>query len=160
MTESQEFLQFLGKNIGLNNLEFDNQNTCTLTFDDIIVVIEYMEEKKMFYLSSIITSLPDDNDKMAVYEFLLYQNSFHKGTNGGAYGIERALNAITYTTIYHLDNMHEDNLEYFVELTGKHVDAVEAMDKALKELKMNQASQNNSSETNSDFNMLNQGIRI
>ena len=134
MQEAQDLLSLFGKNIGIEGLVFDNDKTCTLSFDDIRVVIELVEEKKLFYIYSFVMPLSEEVEKMAVYQFLLEQNSFCKGTGGGTFGIEPDMKSITYTTLFALRDAREDTVAFFTDVVGNHVTAVEGMRAALHDL--------------------------
>ncbi len=160
MKEAQKFLEALGKDVGIAGLIFDEQNTCTLSFDEIVIVFEYVENKKLFYMSSLVTNIPSANDKLLVYDFLLSQNSFYKGTAGGVFGIEESLNAITYTTVYHVDNSREESLARFIELAAGHVNTVDAMNKALEELVKSGTKQADLNVNDNDLLFMQTAIRI
>jgi hypothetical protein len=134
MQEAQDLLSLFGKNIGIEGLVFDKDKTCTLSFDDIQVVIELVEEKRLFYIYSFVMPLSENIEKMSVYQFLLEQNSFFKGTGGGTFGIEPDMKSITYTTLFALRDAREDTVAFFADVVGNHVTAVEGMRVALHDL--------------------------
>lgn len=131
MSEAQELLGEFGKGIGMDDLAFDAENSCTMSFDDVALTFEFVEEKKSIYFYSTVAELPDDAQTLAVYAYLLEQNSFFKGTGGGTFGIEPDMKLITYTSLFPVRDCREDTVKAFDALAGAHVNAVEGMRAAL-----------------------------
>ncbi|SIO28824.1 CesT family type III secretion system chaperone [Halodesulfovibrio marinisediminis] len=155
MLEANNLVAMFGKKIGIDELILDESNSCTLTFDGIAITIEYLEEKDTFYIYSKVADLPEEQERLAVYEFILEQNCFYKGTGGGALGIEKSFNSIIHTTLFPIQSASENAATRFDALISMHVNTVEAMQSALKNLLIA-----NEPETIANDNLINTAIRI
>ncbi len=93
-----ELISEFGVALGLPQLTLDENNCCTLQFDDVMVNMEYLPDTNEFYFYSRIGSIPaDGEDRLRVFAELLESNCFYRRTSGGVLGIDASQNTIIYT---------------------------------------------------------------
>ena len=88
MEAMQKILASFGENIGIPNLEFDEDNYCCLLFDEITINLETEAETGQIVFSSPLGNIPKDADQ-AFFEMLLEANFFYRETGGASLGINR-----------------------------------------------------------------------
>lgn len=138
MNTLANILATFGANIGLDGLCLDENGQCSIQFDDVIVNLEYDEDKQYLYVYSQLCPLPDSDDsRLALYGFLLELNSLFKGTDGGILGIEPALGLVTYANRLTLDTLDDTELD---RRLGRHVDTVESLRASLNAMHENAAT--------------------
>lgn len=87
---AKENLKEFGKELGLEGLEFDENNTCILGIDDEFSLhLTYEPNSKRLYLySPLLDGLPaDDNNKLKLYEKLLEGSMLGGQMAGGGAGV-------------------------------------------------------------------------
>ena len=87
---AKENLKEFGKELGLEGLEFDENNTCILGIDDEFSLhITYEPNSKRLYLySPLLDGLPrDDKTKLKLYERLLEGSMLGGQMAGGGVGV-------------------------------------------------------------------------
>src|ERR1700720_3650013 len=90
LENAKENLKEFGKELGLEGLEFDENNTCILGIDDEFSLhLTYEPNSKRLYLySPILDGLPkDDKTKLRLYERLLEGSMLGGQMAGGGVGI-------------------------------------------------------------------------
>ncbi len=83
-------LKEFGKELGLDGLEFDENNTCILGIDDEFSMhLTYEPNSDRLYVySPLLDGLPkDDKEKLALYEFLLEGSMLGGQMAGGGVGV-------------------------------------------------------------------------
>lgn len=90
-----ELLSEFGKEIGIPDLTFDENGTCSLIFDDVVVNIEKnTDDEKIFLYSNLGTIPPQQRE--AFYKKLLEANAFFKGTGGGTLAVDEHSNIVLF----------------------------------------------------------------
>lgn len=87
---AKENLLEFGKELGLEGLEFDENNTCILGIDDEFSLhLTYEPNSKRLYLySPLLDGLPsDDKTRLALYELLLEGSMLGGQMAGGGVGV-------------------------------------------------------------------------
>ena len=80
----------LGKQIGIESLAFDEEGSCTLAFDEDLVVT-FLAANDDLYAVCYVADLPEDKHKAID---LLNANFAWKGTQGATYAIEPGSNRV------------------------------------------------------------------
>ena len=95
--ENEDFSEYIpkyGKEIGLPNLELNENGVCSLNFDgQVNVDIIYSKENKQSIFASPIGNIRPDADEK-YFEHLLISNAFGTETGGSLIGIETEENRI------------------------------------------------------------------
>ena len=90
-----DLLSDFGKEIGIPELAFDENGTCSLIFDEVVVNIEKnTEDGKLFFYSNLGT-IPA-TQREGFYKTLLEANAFYKGTGGGTLAIDESSNIVLF----------------------------------------------------------------
>ena len=90
LENAKENLKAFGKELGLEGLEFDENNTCILGIDDEFSLhLTYEPNSKRLYLySPLLDGLPrDDKTKLRLYERLLEGSMLGGQMAGGGVGV-------------------------------------------------------------------------
>ena len=133
MNTFANILATFGSSIGIDGLCPDENGVCSIQFDEVIVNLECSEDGQELYAYSQLCPLPDSNDdRLALYGFLLELNSLFKGTDGGVLGIEPALRLVTYTNRLAMNALDATELDTRL---GRHVDTVESLRASIAELR-------------------------
>ncbi len=93
METMSTLLSSFGEIIGIPGLKFDEDNYCSLLFDDICINLEVDETTRHLYISSPLGPIPENADQ-AFFEMLLEANYFFRQTGGAALGMNREANVI------------------------------------------------------------------
>ena len=115
-----ELLTAFGQEIGIPDLAFDANGTCSLIFDDMVVNIEKNTEGEKIFLYSTVGTIPA-TDKEPFYKMLLEANAFFKGTGGGTLAIDEPSCAVLF--LYQMSVKAMDNaafsrtIENFINIT-------------------------------------------
>jgi len=83
-----DLLDELGRMLGLKSLGLNKDLCCFLTFDELLVAIEYNQDTDRCVLSSPIGGIPEQN-RQELYELLLAGNHFWKETGGATLSIDK-----------------------------------------------------------------------
>lgn len=84
-----DLLKMLGAEVGIDALAADGNNSCSMSFDDIVVNMECMEESSTLFMYSAVGRVSEES-KYVIMEELLDANCFFKGTQGASLGIDKA----------------------------------------------------------------------
>ena len=119
------YIKRFGKEIGLPNLEMNENNVCSLCFRETINVdIVYNENGDQCILASPVCSIPK-NDREKFYEQLLISNNAYNENGGLILGIEEKTNRVvlSYTFIPSTFSyfMFKIVLLNFVDITEKNM---------------------------------------
>lgn len=114
----QNFLSILhnvGQRIHLEDLELDEDNFCSIGFDDdLIVTISYEERSNMLLifgqLGKISPELEED-----IYPKLLKANYFWQGTSGATLGVDDQTHEVILSYRLNVPNLTSDQLYQLLE---------------------------------------------
>lgn len=95
MTHFASALQILGRQLGLEDLRFDQGGLCRLQLGESFVDLQQNSSGDRLLLSSIIGELPDEKPQ-AILLALLESNSFFRRTKGGTIGIVPGTDAVVF----------------------------------------------------------------
>lgn len=115
-----ELLTAFGQEIGIPELTFDANGTCSLIFDDMVVNIEKNTEGEKIFLYSTVGTIPT-TEKETFYKMLLESNAFFKGTGGGTLAVDEPSDAVLF--LYQMSVKAMDNaafsrtIENFINIT-------------------------------------------
>jgi len=128
-------LQEFGKELGLEGLEFDENNTCILGIDDEFSLhITYEPNSKRLYLySPLLDGLPDDDKiKLRLYERLLEGTILGGQVAGGGIGVATKEGLILLHCTVPMEHAEANALRQFAPL---YVETVEKWRKICEDLK-------------------------
>ncbi len=86
-------LNDFGKNLGIEDLSFDDNNYCCLFFDDFVINLELTNEGDILYFYANVGEIPSSG-KENFYEMLLQANFLFSQTNGASLGISKQGNFV------------------------------------------------------------------
>ena len=89
----EKLLKDFGENVGIPGLALDDSGCCCLSFDDLLVNVEYNDQTRQFFLSAHIGDLPAEG-REALYERLLSANYFFRDTQGATLAIDKPSNRV------------------------------------------------------------------
>lgn len=83
-----DLLKMLGAEVGIDTLACDVNGSCSMSFDAIVVNMEYLEESSTLFFYSAIAKVEKES-KSVIMEELLDANCFFKGTQGASLGLDK-----------------------------------------------------------------------
>ena len=110
----RNLLQDFGNEIGIADLQLDEDARCNLMFDDIGVSFELSQSQDSFYAYAYLGAAPD-TDREDLYAALLDANYLFKGTGGATLGVEAATRRIVLIREERLESMQVARFESIVE---------------------------------------------
>ena len=122
MVDIPNYLESYGKEVGLPNLKFNEQNICSLCFDSKINIdIVYRKEQDQCIFAAPIIDLPSQGQGELLKKIMI-ENVFGMATAGCVFGIEedRQRIVISYTFI-----ASTFTFDLFKTVLGNFVDVVE-----------------------------------
>ena len=122
MIDIPNYLESYGKEVGLPNLKFNEQNICSLCFDSKINIdIVYRKEQDQCIFAAPIIDLPSQGQGELLKKIMV-ENVFGMATAGCVFGIEedRQRIVISYTFI-----ASTFTFDLFKTVLGNFVDVVE-----------------------------------
>lgn len=111
-----------GKYLGLESLALDENGHCCLTFDEIFVNIEAMDDSSFVLLYSSLGQLPEDAGS-ETYMRLLGANYFFQQTAGATLGLEADTGLVVMSHVVDMANM---DLRRWKAVMTAFVDAAES----------------------------------
>lgn len=111
-----------GKYLGLESLALDDNGHCGLSFDDIFVNIEAMDDSSFVLLYSSLGQVPE-NAGSEIYMRLLEANYFFQQTAGGTLGLEADTGLVVLS---HVVDMANIDLSTWEAVMTAFVDAAES----------------------------------
>jgi len=109
-----DILNAFGKEIGIPDLEFDENGTCSLIFDDIVVNLEKNAESGKLFIYSSLGAIPS-NRKEAFFKTLLEANAFFKDTGGGTLAIDDQSNIVLFLYQVHIGTLDQGSFSKTME---------------------------------------------
>jgi hypothetical protein len=152
---AKENLKEFGKELGLEGLEFDENNTCILGIDDEFSLhLTYEPNSKRLYLySPLLDGLPDnDKVKLKLYERLLEGSMLGGQMAGGGVGVAVKEQLILIHCTLDMEHAVSSALRAFAPL---YVETVEKWRKICKEVI--EGRDEGSKSTGGTFNPVQQG---
>jgi len=137
---AKENLQEFGKELGLEGLEFDENNTCILGIDDEFSLhITYEPNSKRLYLySPLLDGLPkDDKTLLALYEKLLEGSMLGGQMAGGGCGVAVNEELILMHCTLDMEHANSNAMRAFAPL---YVETVEKWRKICEDIKLGRSS--------------------
>ncbi|MBS4165808.1 MULTISPECIES: CesT family type III secretion system chaperone [unclassified Neochlamydia] len=131
---AKENLKEFGKELGLEGLEFDENNTCILGIDDEFSLhLTYEPNSKRLYLySPLLDGLPKDNKtKLRLYERLLEGSMLGGQMAGGGVGVAVKEELILIHCTIEMEHAEGNRLRAFAPL---YVETVEKWRKTCQEV--------------------------
>jgi hypothetical protein len=128
-------LKSFGKELGLEGLEFDENNTCILGIDDEFSMhLTYEPNSDRLYLySPVLDGLPrDDKTKLALYEMLLEGSMLGGQMAGGGVGVAVKEELVLMHCTLDMKYAEDQDLPKFAPL---YVETVEKWRKKAQEVK-------------------------
>lgn len=122
MVDIPNYLESYGKEVGLPNLKFNEQNICSLCFDSKISIdIVYRKDQDQCIFAAPIIDLPSQGQGELLRKIMI-ENVFGMATAGCVFGIEedRERIVISYTFI-----ASTFTFDLFKTVLGNFVDVVE-----------------------------------
>lgn len=122
MVDIPNYLESYGKEVGLPNLKFNEQNICSLCFDSKINIdVVYRKEQDQCIFAAPIIDLPSQGQGELLKKIMI-ENVFGMATAGCVFGIEedRQRIVISYTFI-----ASTFTFDLFKTVLGNFVDVVE-----------------------------------
>lgn len=119
LENAKENLKEFGKELGLEGIEFDENNTCILGIDDEFSLhITYEPNSKRLYLySPLLDGLPaDDKRKLKLYERLLEGSMLGGQMAGGGVGVAVAEELILMHCTLDMEYAVSTALKFFAPL--------------------------------------------
>ena len=133
MVDIPNYLESYGKEVGLPNLKFNEQNICSLCFDSKINVdIVYRKEQDQCIFAAPIIDLPSQGQGELLRKIMI-ENVFGMATAGCVFGIEedRERIVISYTFI-----ASTFTFDLFKTVLGNFVDVVEEWQQKCENMQM------------------------
>ena len=122
MVDIPNYLESYGKEVGLPNLKFNEQNICSLCFDSKINIdIVYRKEQDQCIFAAPVVDLPSQGQGELLKKIMI-ENVFGMATAGCVFGIEedRQRIVVSYTFI-----ASTFTFDLFKTVLGNFVDVVE-----------------------------------
>jgi hypothetical protein len=118
---AQTLLADLGKQLGLDDIDLDENNFAAVAFDEVVVNFEFDSDTGQLAFYSEIGKPPaPDQPPVALLEALLKANFFQIGTAGGTIGMDREKGFISFFQSVDPDAIKSDEffttVETFVDL--------------------------------------------
>ncbi len=110
----QGLFREFGGEIGIPDLQLDEENRCNLMFDDIAVSFELGQDEDSVYIYSYLSDAPLEN-REEFYARLLDANYTFKYTQGATLGVEYASKKVLLIREYGLETMRLSAFESVVE---------------------------------------------
>jgi hypothetical protein len=128
---------------------FDRNNECFLTFEDKIVLMFYLDEDlNTIIINSLLGILPQDDSREEIMYELLCGNYCWNLSEGGTLGVDRETAVITLG--YFVD-LPLEPVELFEEIIAKLVNVTDYWIKKLSEIQDDYAGSTGNSEVSSHF---------
>lgn len=142
MVDIPNYLESYGKEVGLPNLKFNEQNICSLCFDSTISIdIVYRKEQDQCIFAAPIIDLPSQGQGELLRKIMI-ENVFGMATAGCSFGIEedRERIIVSYTFI-----ASTFTFDLFKTVLGNFVDIVEEWQQKCKDMQLPSTNDGNSS---------------
>ena len=110
----QDLFKEFGNEIGIPDLQPDEENRCNLMFDDVAVSFELSHNEDSIYIYSYLGDAPYEN-REEFYAKLLDANYTFKYTKGATLGMEYSSKRVLLIREYGLEAMRLANFESVVE---------------------------------------------
>jgi hypothetical protein len=94
--EMEALVSDLGKEVGIPELELDEDGYCCLFFDDVVVNMEWDDENERLLLYTSVGDIPEDG-REELFEKLLDANLFWKNTGGATLSIDNGEKRVVMT---------------------------------------------------------------
>ena len=133
MVDIPNYLESYGKEVGLPNLKFNEQNICSLCFDSKINIdIVYRKEQDQCIFAAPVIDLPSQGQGELLRKIMI-ENVFGMATAGCVFGIEedRERLVISYTFI-----ASTFTFDLFKTVLGNFVDVVEEWQQKCENMQM------------------------
>ena len=110
----QALMAALGEKLDIENLALDEDGYCCLGFDDVVVNIEYEEDRDEFLLFAKVADTPADISPRYVEEVL---DLSYGGmlTTGGSLGLDRSAGALMFADRVALRGLDDEAFEKTIE---------------------------------------------
>ena len=146
MIDFSNYLTNYGKEIGLPNLQFNEQGMCSLTFDSAIDIdIVYRKDFDQCIFASPIIAIPSTGQEK-FFRKILTENIFGIATAGATFGIEEEKNEIILSYTFIASTF---SFDLFKTVLGNFVDLVEEWKKKCEDF---QADYETNTEESVSFN--------
>ena len=140
MVDIPNYLESYGKEVGLPNLKFNEQNICSLCFDSKISIdIVYRKDMDQCIFAAPIIDLPSQGQGELLRKIMI-ENVFGMATAGCVFGIEedRERIVISYTFI-----ASTFTFDLFKTVLGNFVDVVEEWQQKCENMQLSSADDDN-----------------
>ena len=132
MNQKEKFeilLNEFGGVIGIESLTLNEKNGCTLSFDELIVNIQYVEEDNAFLLFSDLGKIPEAKNS-ELYKALLTANFYRSQIINAAFSYCESTDSIVLILLQPIDNLASGQLD---EIFQKFIDLVDAWTVRIKQ---------------------------
>jgi hypothetical protein len=136
MEAVSNLLKELGKHIGLEQLELDEEGQCTLAFDEEIVVTFVADPDGGLNAVSFVGELPDSGAE-AFVRGLLEENFLPSNHGGARFAIEPNSNRVVMVGRW---DAQKTDMGLFSAQLEAFVNSIDAMQKAMTETKFGEAA--------------------
>lgn len=141
MVDFANYLTNYGKEIGLPNLEFNEQGMCSLSFDSTIDIdIVYKKDLDLCIFAAPIIEIPSAGQEN-FFRKILTENVFGIATAGSAFGIEEEKNRIILSYTFIASTF---SFDLFKTVLGNFVDLVEEWKGKCEDFQLDYGSSDNS----------------
>ena len=90
-----ELLLALGDQLGIPDLALDEQNTCSMSVDELYSVdIQWQPEASRLHLVTVVSTLPPPEQQTLTYRLLMEANLFGMATGGAYFAASEALGEV------------------------------------------------------------------
>ncbi|MCK5687159.1 type III secretion system chaperone [bacterium] len=125
MNQKEKFERLLdkfGHVIGIEPLTLNEENGCTLSFDELIVNIQYVEDDNSFLLFSDLGKIPESKNHK-LYKELLTANFYRSQLINAAFSYCESTDSIVLILLHPIDSLVSGQLD---EIFQKFIDLVDA----------------------------------
>ncbi len=149
MIDFSNYLTNYGKEIGLPNLQFNEEGMCSLSFDSSIDVdIVYKKDLDLCIFASPIIDIPSTGQEN-FFRRLLTENVFGIATAGSTFGIEEEKNRIILSYTFIASTF---SFDLFKTVLGNFVDLVEEWKKKCEDFQLDYESSSDDDISGTPFN--------
>lgn len=112
--EFTTLLEHFGKKVGLNELMVDEQGTCSLGFDDMVVDMKVTGDERHLMLFGKVAPLPEERQDLLLPQ-ILGGNFLYQGTNGASLGLDVENKVLYLQQLEALDILDDEAFEKLLE---------------------------------------------
>ncbi|MCQ2404019.1 MAG: type III secretion system chaperone [Lentisphaeria bacterium] len=112
--EFEILIDHFGKKVGLNELMVDEQGTCSLGFDGMVVDLKVTGDERHLMLFGKVAALPEERLDLLLLQ-ILGGNFLFQGTNGASLGLDVENKVLYLQQLEALDILDDEAFEKLLE---------------------------------------------